>query len=263
MRCLPDVMSAFDVQRLLDAGGEPHRLWITLAADAGLRISEIVRVCPASIIRGLPSLVHVLGKGARVRRVPLTNRLLAAMDAADFQRSNRGVAPDVSYYTVTTRTIERWFRSVALAAGVYLPGRRPHSLRHSYASRLCEAGVPLHVVRDLLGHSSLSTTSIYLHSSPGSAAKAARDLELADTAAQLLASAEPSVLVSHSVAKTTVTKPRPSGSKRHNARRARRGARISRQIKALARTLKSGRRPGKHQDLFRAARVRHRAGIYG
>ena len=254
-------MSAFDVQRLLDAGGQNHRLWILLAADAGLRISEIVRVCPASIIRGIPSLAHVLGKGARVRRVPLTTRLLSAMDAADFQRARRGVAHDVAYYQVTTRTIERWFRSVALAAGVYLPGRKPHSLRHSYASRLCEAGVPLHVVRDLLGHSSLSTTSIYLHSSPGSAAKAARDLELADNAAQLLASADPFVLVSPFVANATVTKPRASGSKRSNARRARRGARISRKIKALARAFKTGRRPAKQQDLFRAARVRHRFGI--
>jgi hypothetical protein len=261
MRCLPDVMTAFDVQRLLDAGGQSHRLWILLAADAGLRISEILSVCPASVLRGIPTLLHVRGKGARVRRVPVTSRLLTALDGADFQRAHRGVAADLAYFQVSTRTLQRWFRSVALVAGVYLPGRRPHSLRHSYASRLCEAGVPLHVVRDLLGHSSLSTTSIYLHSSPGAAAKAARDLELADSAAALLASADPFILVSPFGQKATLVKPRAAGSRRSRARRARRAARIGRKIKALAKVLRTTRKPAKQQDLFRAARFRHRGGI--
>lgn len=158
---LPDILGPASIVRLLEAGGPRHTPWLLLGADAGLRTGEIIRVCPTWLIE--PGLLYILGKGRRVRHVPTTPRLLSALQTEAFNRAAWGIGPSVPYVPVTARTVQRWFRGLAMAAGVYLPGRTPHSLRHSYATRLVQAGVPINVIARLLGHSSISTTQIYLH----------------------------------------------------------------------------------------------------
>lgn len=74
-------------------------------------------------------------------------------------------------------TLEKWF-SDARRAGE-LPGDiTPHTLRHSYASRLFEQCKNIAIVRDQLGHSSLNTTSIYLHTTDEQRSKEIRDLNI-------------------------------------------------------------------------------------
>lgn len=75
----------------------------------------------------------------------------------------------------SARTLERKFKKYALRAG--LSSRYTfHSLRHGFATRMLESGVPINQVQLLLGHSNISTTSIYVKANPSDALKSYEDL---------------------------------------------------------------------------------------
>jgi integrase/recombinase XerC len=134
---------------------------------AGLRVSECcgLRVADCDLDRGY---VTVLGKGAKVRRVPLgapaVDALLeyltegrpvlagaAGADAVFLNRRGGALGP---------RDARRIVGSIPLADGRRL---HPHALRHAYATHLLEGGADLRVVQELLGHTDLATTQIYTH----------------------------------------------------------------------------------------------------
>ena len=70
--------------------------------------------------------------------------------------NRRGDAP------LDERVLRDSFAAAAAAAGIQ-PGVTPHTLRHSYATRLMENGVEMRVVQILLGHARIATTAIYTH----------------------------------------------------------------------------------------------------
>lgn len=185
-RDTPTTMGSREVDALLRAAHRRDRLWILLCADAGLRISEALSVCPDSI---LPTgWLHILGKGRRRREIPCTVRLREALRGACLHAIAMRAPESKPLDTRTPRTLQRAFRAAARRAAVYVPGRTPHTLRHSYASRLIEAGVDIATVQLLLGHAHASTTAIYIHCSPAKRALAAHQLEGLDLSS---AQAEP------------------------------------------------------------------------
>lgn len=178
MRRRPDTLSASDVLKLLKAGGQAHRVWLLLGSDAGLRNAEIRSITPDHV---LPTgLLYVRGKGGIERTVPLTSRLAEAIRLEDLTYLGRAWHEDLPYIRVTGRALQYRFRIIARRAGVYLPGRCVHTLRHSYATRSLAAGVTLVELRDLLGHVNIRTTSRYLHASAEALQAAARKLERHD-----------------------------------------------------------------------------------
>jgi len=91
-------------------------------------------------------------KGRKDRRVPLLpGAILALEPAKDIGRVFPEWHPD---------TVSKWFHAVALSCGVKA---RLHDLRHSAATYMLKSGIPVQVVKEILGHANLSTTMIYTH----------------------------------------------------------------------------------------------------
>ena len=104
------------------------------------------------------------GKGAKQRQVPLSPRLL--QELRDYWKQYKpasllfpGNSVDKTY---ADTTIQKAIKASAMAAGIK-KDITPHTLRHSYATGLLEAGVDLLTISRLLGHASFATTMIYLH----------------------------------------------------------------------------------------------------
>jgi integrase/recombinase XerC len=135
---------------------------------AGLRVSECcgLKISDCDLGAGL---LTVLGKGSKVRRVPIGEPARAAL--ADWLERGRPVLetdrspPDAVFLarrggTVSSREAHRVVAAHPLPDGRTL---HPHVLRHAYATHLLEGGADLRAVQELLGHADLATTQIYTH----------------------------------------------------------------------------------------------------
>lgn len=174
-RKLPVVLSRAEVWRVLAAVRTPmYRTCLTTIYSCGLRLREALELRLEQIDSDR-LLLHVRrGKGGVDRMVPLPHALLALLRAqwrthrnpvwlfpAPRRRPPRSVA-DPTIGPIDATVLQRSFTRAVTASGI---GKRAHvhTLRHSYATHLLEAGLPLALIQEYLGHSSPSTTSIYTH----------------------------------------------------------------------------------------------------
>jgi site-specific recombinase XerD len=130
----------------------------------GLRISEAAGL-PVTAIDRARMVVRVIGKGDKERLVPLPQPVLADLEALWYTHRNRDwVFPNkTGRGPVSPGVLIRSFTAAATEAGFVTRRPTPHSLRHSYATRLLENGVDTRVVQVLLGHESITSTAIYTH----------------------------------------------------------------------------------------------------
>jgi site-specific recombinase XerD len=162
---LPEPLSRGEIARLLDATrNAKHRVLLMTTYGGGLRVSELVVLKPRDI-HAERMLVRVdQGKGHKDRYTLLSPRLLEELRAYwrvyrpqtwmfEGARAGRHLA---------VATAQKVFDQAKQRAGVQ-HGNGIHCLRHSFATHLMEAGVPLPVIQRLMGHSCLSTTAKYLH----------------------------------------------------------------------------------------------------
>jgi site-specific recombinase XerD len=163
----PQVFSAQELERLLTVGcpHPKHRAFLMTVYGAGLRLNEACHLKVTHIDSARMQIRVELGKGRKDRYTLLSPRLLEelrtywrAFRPANwlFPASRDAKAP------MPDGTGQRIFWNAVKRAGLPRKGGI-HSLRHSFATHLLEAGVEITVVQRLLGHSSLSTTSNYLH----------------------------------------------------------------------------------------------------
>ena len=190
---LPQILSTSEVVKLLDApekyngqqkaGNPKQKLWreYMVARDAailemlystGMRINELVTL-PEDRIDLLSGVAKVRGKGKKERLCPLGSPAERALSKNLQLRENvwlvegkrdarNPVFLNKNGGAITARSIERMMKKYVLFCGLNAE-LTPHSLRHSFATHLLDAGADLRSVQELLGHASLSTTQIYTH----------------------------------------------------------------------------------------------------
>jgi integrase/recombinase XerC len=136
---------------------------LELLYATGLRVSELASLDLETVDRETRT-VRVLGKGRKERMVPYGGAAAQALDAyLGARATTRGpVFVSARGARLGVRSIRTIVGRAAGAAGVT---RRvtPHTLRHTFATHLLDAGADLRVIQELLGHSRLSTTQRYTH----------------------------------------------------------------------------------------------------
>jgi len=164
-RLLPTVLSPEEVVQLLESAlpGRDRTL-MEVMYSCGLRLKEVLGL-EVKDIDSRRMVLHIrAGKGQKERFVPMTPRLLGVLRG--YWRACRPATwlfPGVKQTSaLTDGTVQRIFKRTAKRAGLKKKVS-PHTLRHSFATHLLEAGVDLLSVQALLGHSHFNTTAKYLH----------------------------------------------------------------------------------------------------
>jgi site-specific recombinase XerD len=176
-RGLVNFLTETELDALLNApdratwtGRRDHAL-LLLAAQTGLRVSELIGLRHCDIQLGHGAHVSCLGKGRKQRITPLTTTTITVLRA--WQRERRGQPADPLFPTRTGTTlsrdaIEHRLTKHATTATQRCPSLHDkritaHVLRHTAAMRLLQAGVDTSVIALWLGHEQAETTQIYLH----------------------------------------------------------------------------------------------------
>ena len=176
---LPQVLTREEVARLFSVIRTPRFLTVfRLIYACGLRIGEAVQLEVGDL--RIPGRVRIrLAKGNKDRDVPLPPAML--QELREFWKTHRhpkfifpgvgrGWRDGVSSLATLATTVEpmgvgsiQTCMRLAVAAARLPKGTVVHTLRHSYATHLLEAGVSIRLISAYLGHSSLETTLIYTH----------------------------------------------------------------------------------------------------
>jgi site-specific recombinase XerD len=162
---LPEPFSRDEIARMLAATQNlKHRALLMTAYGGGLRVSELVHLQPRDV-HSERMLIRVnQGKGRKDRYTLLSQRLLEELRTYwRAHRPQQWLFPgrDVTR-PLPANSAKKIFTAAKQRAGIE-HGHGIHSLRHSFATHLMEAGVPLPVIQRLMGHASLTTTAKYLH----------------------------------------------------------------------------------------------------
>jgi integrase/recombinase XerC len=183
-KTLPRHLRPGEVENLLEAPAGAEDVWderltlrdqaiLELLYAAGLRVSELVSLDWQAI--DLPGRVlRVRGKGNKERMVPFgrpaaeaLRQWLAVWESVRAKAADVGTESEPVFLNrfggrlgdrSVRNILDRWVDKASVARGVH-----PHTLRHTFATHLLEAGADLRTIQELLGHSSLSTTQKYTH----------------------------------------------------------------------------------------------------
>ncbi|MGE0621778.1 MAG: tyrosine recombinase XerC [Pseudomonadales bacterium] len=169
---LPQALDTDQASRLFDFEAKTpqqkrDRAIIELLYGSGLRLSELVGVNCADLDLDA-GFVTVLGKGRKVRQVPLGRHCISAIRDWLAEHPVPAAAADTPLFTgrgsrrISPRTVQNRLKALS-AAQLGSTDLHPHMLRHSFASHLLESSGDLRAVQELLGHSNLGTTQIYTH----------------------------------------------------------------------------------------------------
>lgn len=160
-RRLPRPLTPEDLRALKRACRSRPDVWalIVLLRETGLRSAEVLQIGLDEARRWprlsrRPVTVRVIGKGDKERLVVLTRTARRA--ARELARAGRH--PREALVPWSDRGMRHVLAEVGKAAGVHL---HPHRLRHTHITELVEAGVPIEVVADMVGHSRVDITRLY------------------------------------------------------------------------------------------------------
>jgi integrase/recombinase XerD len=170
---LPDVLGPSSMKALIEGtANEKHRLAISMAYGCGLRVSELTRMkwTDLDFERGV---LHIRkSKGAKERVVMIPASLGETLSA--YRKHHQPITyvfeGALAGKPLCKRTFQAVFEKACGKAGIVRRGGI-HSLRHSFATHMLEAGTDLRFIQALLGHSSVKATERYTHVNAGSVAR--------------------------------------------------------------------------------------------
>jgi len=173
-KSLPQVLSVQEVVQIIEAvkGSDPlsirNQALLELIYGSGLRVSELLDLKTADI-HLLEGYVRVVGKGNKEREVPLGELSIQALRLYLTKSRNQLTINSIDYLflnqdgqRLSRQGFFKILRKIAKSAGIERDVS-PHTLRHSFATHLLEAGVDLRTLQELLGHEDIQTTQIYTH----------------------------------------------------------------------------------------------------
>jgi len=152
--------------------GRRDALLMTVLYDTGARVQELIDLRVADVRLDRPAMVRLTGKGRKTRLVPLMNGTAQALAR---YRTEEGLdAPDRGaeplFRNHRGRPFSRWgvryllkkYGDQARSTSPTFPSRvTPHTMRHTKAMHLLQAGNPAIIIRDILGHADIQSTEIY------------------------------------------------------------------------------------------------------
>ena len=161
---LPVVLSRTEVEKLIAAAKNlKHKVILMLLYSCGLRLNECIDLRPIHIESSRMKVRVVEGKGGKDRYTILPQRTLLTLREYFRQyRPNVWLIEGKGGKQYGRRSIAHVVARAVRKAGIN-KNVTPHTLRHSFATHLMEAGIALPVIQKLLGHANLKTTMIYLH----------------------------------------------------------------------------------------------------
>lgn len=163
---LPQVFSVEQVKKLFSVITHPkHRMMISLFYGSGVRMNELRHIKLCDIDSRSFQVKVVAGKGEKDRFTLLPKHLLEPL--RDYYRQHKpkvylfeGQKPGLPMHE---RSIQHFVQGYVKKIGLGGQDYSAHTLRHSFATHLLDAGTDIHTIKELLGHSKLETTMIYLH----------------------------------------------------------------------------------------------------
>lgn len=180
----PEVFSIQELEKLFTVGAvhPKHRAFLMTVYGGGLRLNEACHLKFEHVDRARMQLRVELGKGRKDRYTLLSPGLLSELDRYwRVCRPRHWLFPSIHdpQRPLPDGTAQRIYYAAVERAGLRRKGGI-HALRHSFATHLVEAGVELPVLQRLLGHKSLTTTTVYLHVRQERLAQIKGPLELLD-----------------------------------------------------------------------------------
>ena len=151
-------------------GRRDHALF-ALAAQTGLRVSELIGLRCADVHLGVGAHVSCLGKGRKQRITPVTKAMVAVLRSWLAERAGQAAEPlfatrsgsVLSRDALEHRLATHAARAARACPSLYQKKITLHGLRHTAAMRLLHAGVDTSVIALWLGHEQIETTNVYLH----------------------------------------------------------------------------------------------------
>ncbi len=172
---LPDVLTVDEIDSIIAAidlstpEGQRNRAVIEVLFSCGLRVSELCNLQMQDLFLD-EEFIRINGKGNKQRLVPISRRAIRELQLYFIDRNTIDIRPGHEDYVFISKhrkhlsriTVFHFIKQLTEQAGIHKTVS-PHTFRHSFATALLEGGASLRAIQMMLGHESIGTTEIYLH----------------------------------------------------------------------------------------------------